>query len=208
MATADNISKTAPSPRQLATPWKVLISVAILAHLTAVIAAPMAVPPSSQLQRDLAQAVSPYVALAYLNHGYRFFCPQPSPGHLVRYTLQLPDGSTTTDEFPNLHGQWPRLFYHRFFMLSEKLAGFLPPELEVDATPEDRDLAKQNQQTFDTIAKSYADHLLETTGAKRVTLELVEHELPSPTDMERDRPLTDKSLYKVLWTQSYRASTL
>jgi hypothetical protein len=197
---------TAPPSRTLALPWRVLISVALLAHLTAVIAAPMAVEPASGLQRGLAKVVYPYLFMAYLDHGYRFFAPAPSPGHLVRYQLEMPDGTTSTGVFPDLKTEWPRLFYHRFFMLSEKLNRFWDAE---EPGPKDPPVAhriwEESRQAFLEVAQSYAMELLRTTGARQVTLELVQHELPSPDDLEHNRPLTDPALYRTLWTKTYEA---
>jgi hypothetical protein len=68
-----------------------LISVGLLLHLTAVIMAPFAMPPSSELVRDVADRLRPYIDSLYLDHGYRFFAPSPGPSHLVRYRLELPD---------------------------------------------------------------------------------------------------------------------
>jgi len=195
MAPPANTATDPPSGR-LATHWRVLISIAILAHLTAVIAAPMAVGPSSELQQSLAEVVHPYLSACYLNHGYRFFCPEPGPGHLVRYQLEEPD---QPGNFPDKQAQWPRLFYHRHFMLSEKLANMFVPE----EVPQ-RERAEA-MKPFEAVAQSYADHLLETSGARRVTLELVSHELPSPDDMKNDRPLDDRGSYRVVWKQTYEA---
>ncbi|HTQ39474.1 MAG TPA: hypothetical protein VMJ32_10620 [Pirellulales bacterium] len=202
-----------PVPKaSLALHWKVLISVVLLVHMTALIAAPMAAGPCSELERQVARSFSWYTTLAYIDHGYRFFCPEPSAGHLVRYTLSYPNGTTKTDVFPNLKEQWPRLLYHRFFMLSEKLARLMSPDIPADAPEEVRRDAeverKVMQPALDAMVRSYGMHLLETTGAKAVTLEYVEHEIPEEEDMLRDRPLTDPGLYKVLWTKTYEAPKL
>jgi hypothetical protein len=58
---------------------------------------------------------------------------------------------------------------------------------------------------FETVAESYATHLLHTSGARKATLQLVVHELPSPQDMLRDRPLDDSASYQTLWTKTYEA---
>ena len=195
--------QTAPnstSVRTLSARWRVLISVALLAHLTAVIAAPMALPPSSELQQNLAATFRPYLNLVYLDHGYRFFAPSPGPSHLVRYRLEMPDGTTSTGVFPNKQTEWPRLFYHRHFMLAEKLNDLFIP-LEAPATER-----SAMMKPFEAVADSYARHLLETTGAKKATLQMVNHELPSPQDMERNRPLDDKASYQTLWTKTYEAA--
>jgi hypothetical protein len=170
-----------------------------LAHLTAVIAAPMALGPCSELQQNVKLAVQPYLDVCYLDHGYRFFCPDPGPGHLVRYSLEMPDGGTVTGTFPDKQTEWPRLFYHRHFMLSEKLANMFVPE-QVPAAQR-----FEAMKPFEAVARSYAEHLLETTGAKRVSMEWVGHDLPTPDEMQRDRPLNDPSSYRVLWSESYDA---
>ncbi len=153
----------APPAKPLALRWRVLITLAILLHLTAVIAAPLAVWPSSELQQNLAETFRPYICAAYLDHGYRFFAPMPSPGHLVRYTLQMPDGTSQTGTFPDLKTEWPRLFYHRHFMLSEKLAQFYDPDQPgANDPPAARAQWQAERKTFAAIAKSYADYLLRT----------------------------------------------
>jgi hypothetical protein len=188
-----------PAGKSLAVHWRVLISIALLVHLTAVVAAPMALPPSSELQQNLAATFRPYLNLAYLDHGYRFFAPSPGPSHLVRYELEMPDGTTSTGVFPNKQTEWPRLFYHRHFMLAEKLNDqFIPPE----APAAERAVL---MKPFEAVAESYAMHLIETTGARKATLQLVSHELPSPQDMERELPLDDQASYQTLWAKTYEA---
>ncbi len=209
MSTVQQKPPHAQPDNALSIHWRIVISVALLVHLTAVIAAPMAVPPSSDIQRNLAMSLNPYIFATYLNHGYRFFAPAPSPGHLVRYTLEMPDGSSRQGVFPDLKTEWPRLFYHRHFMLSEKLASLYDPEEpRADDPPEVRRAWQMDRQTFQTIAESYARYLLKTSGARRVTLEVVQHELPSPADLENDRPLDNPQSYTVLWTGSYGSETL
>ncbi len=83
--------------------------------------------------------------------------------------------------FPDLKTEQPRLFYHRHFMLTEKLVQFFDPEQPgADDPPQARAEWQRERQLFQTIAESYARYLLKTSGAKRVTLEFVQHELPSP----------------------------
>jgi hypothetical protein len=210
---AEKPSAGSPNPPpgySLAPQWRILITAVLLAHLTALVAAPMAFPfgdaPPSQLQRGLARIASPYLCLAYLDHGYRFFAPAPSAGHLVRYQLEMPDGTTSTGVFPDLKTQWPRLYYHRYFMLSEKLNRYWDPEEPAPTDPpEERRFWQLNRDTFLDVAQSYASQLLRETGARKVTLELVQHELPSPRDLEQSRPLIDPTFYKTLWTKTYEA---
>jgi len=206
MANSPDSPSKLPAGYTLAPQWRILITAALLLHLAALIAAPMAVDPASRLEQNIAQTVRPYLSMTYLDHGYRFFAPSPSAGHLVRYQLEMPDGTTSTGIFPDLKSEWPRLYYHRFFMLSEKLNRLWDSEEPAPTDPpEDHRIWQLNRDTFLKVAHSYASQLLSSTGARKVTLELVQHELPSPGDLVRKRSLTDPALYKTLWTNSYEA---
>lgn len=159
-------------------PWLRLASVLIALHLLAVFVAPWSAPPSSPLSGTLALWLRPYLDVAFLNHGYKFFAPDPGPTHMVRYELELADGSTKGGVFPNLKEQRPRLLYHRHMMLSERLDG--PPEVE----------------WTQAYARSYAQHLLKEHAAKSVTLYLVTHALPYPDQVTKGLKLDDPTLYR------------
>jgi hypothetical protein len=187
----------------------------ILFHLTAaVVAALVAVPPVSDLSSAVASVFRPYINAVDLNHGYRFFAPDPGPSHLVRYHLEFSDGSKRDGQFPNLDEERPRLLYHRYFMLSEKLFGFYAVVQEIDerikdsqSDPRSKDPLQRNaveelkktrkgaEQVYHAFARSYANELLRRTSAKRVTLELVEHFIPPPDMVAAGRRLDDPTLY-------------
>jgi hypothetical protein len=166
------------TPQPPAGGWYLLASLAIAFHLLAVWVAPFSVPPSSPFAGTMAMALRPYLDVAFLNHGYKFFAPDPGPTHLVRYELEMPDGSKQAGRFPDLKTQWPRLLYHRHMMLSERLDG--PPE------------ASWTQG----FARSYAEHLRARHGARKVTLYLVTHALPYPGQVLAGMKLDDPSLYQ------------
>lgn len=70
--------------------------------------------------------VGPYMEAMYLEHGYFFFAPNPGPTHLlqceVRPRSSEPNANqpaTATLLLPDRKTHWPRLDYHRHFMLSE-----------------------------------------------------------------------------------------
>src|SRR5438132_1329515 len=136
--TAGQSLSIAPAqPRQLAARWRVLITLALLLHLTAVIAAPWSGPePGGPLSEMVVHPFRQYLDATYCGHGYRFFAPAPGPSHLVQYTLTMPDGDIKTGRFPDKQTEWPRLFYHRHFMLTDKLGNILGPEPPPDAPPE------------------------------------------------------------------------
>lgn len=127
------------------------------------------------------QIYRPYLDALYLNHGYHFFAPEPGPSHLVRYELILQDGSKETGYFPNKTEHWPRLRYHRHFMLSEHMAQFTE-----EGTP---------PEFLRTFSKSYAQHLLAAHHAKEVKLILIRHLFPTPEQVLEGMKLTDQSLF-------------
>ena len=83
---------------------RIAASVLLGAHLMAVFVAPMAVPTSSPLVPPSTSPLAgtffrffrPYLQAAFLNHGYKFFAPDPGPSHLVRYELTMADGGVMT----------------------------------------------------------------------------------------------------------------
>lgn len=182
----------------LKTRWKIVISIALLLHLTAVIVSPLSIE-GSPIAGRLWLLFRPYVQAAYLNHGYHFFAPQPGPSHLLRYELTLPDGKQVTGSIPNRKVNRPRLFYHRHFMLTEFL-NMLREQAEIPGEAQE-----QARQVFENYSQSYASHLLAEHGAERVTIHLVRHLIPYPQDVIAGRQLSDPSLYQELYHRTYEA---
>lgn len=208
---ATPLADSSPSASRLGTGlalrWRMLITLALLAHLAAVVLAPLAIPPSSPLAQSGRAVLAPYIDAIYLDHGYRFFAPDPGPSHLVRYELKFADGATREGRFPDLQSQWPRLIYHRHFMLSEKLAGEFPRPLPPEAPPEIQAERRQRMQWFERIAEGYARQLLRDTGAESVRLELVEHLIPLPQHVLDERlKLDDPRFYTILWQGDFEAN--
>ena len=155
---------------------RAVASVLLALHLAAVVSAPLAGPNPSRLASAMFLLFRPYLEAAYLNHAYLFFVPEPGPGHLVRYELEMPDGTRREGQFPNRAEHRPRLLYHRHFMLSEKIGG--PPDDRIAAW-----------------TRSYAEHLLARHGARRVTLYLRVHLLPDDELVRRGRSLDHPDSY-------------
>lgn len=175
-----NVAAARP-PRWL----KALASFLLAAHILAVFVGPWALPPTgSQLAGWSARMLRPYLEVLSLDNGYRFFAPDPGPSHLIRYVLELPDGTRREATLPSLAKHWPRLLYHRHFMLSEFMD-------TISSGPEE--LAEPVAAAY---LESYARHLLHASGARRVTMYLREHDLPSMRDVRRGMKLTDPSLYQ------------
>ena len=166
----------------MARPVRVLASLAILAYLAGVIIAPLSgPPPATDLSQAILQPFRPLLGALYLGHGYRFFAPDPGPGHSLRWTITRPDGTTLAGTTPDAERDWPRLLYHRRFMVAEKIAPLVPPP---DAPAEVRAQARAD---WLPLVKGVAGNLLRTHGGDRITLEMVEHYLPGPDEVAEDR---------------------
>lgn len=163
-------------------PWvRRAASCLLVFHLLAIVIAPMAVAPCSQLSLKLWRGFRPYLEVLYLNHGYHFFAPDPGPSHLVRYELRFDDGRVEEGVFPNKTQHKPRLLYHRHFMLSE----FLNNLAIDDSRPE----------LFRAVTLSYSEHLRQQHQAAEVTLHLRRHYLPSPQHVSAGKRLDAIELF-------------
>ncbi|MGD9853528.1 MAG: hypothetical protein AB7U20_01120 [Planctomycetaceae bacterium] len=140
-------------PRRLITAW-------LLYHVLGIIAAPLVVPPTSGLLREMARAFRPYLQAFYLNHGFHFFAPEPGTSTLVEFQVERADGTTLHGTMPHRR-IWPRLLYHRHFMLTESLS-YIPDDL------------------LDAWHESYARCIARQHHGRTVHLTRVVHYLPPP----------------------------
>ncbi|MEL6109222.1 MAG: hypothetical protein AAFU85_24710 [Planctomycetota bacterium] len=143
------------------TRWHAIGSIAIALHLIAIVLAPASVPPSSSAARQGWTLFRPYLEVGYLNHGYHYFAPDPGASSLLEYTAIKEDGERVWGRIPDRKTIWPRLLYHRHFMLTEYYGG-LPP----DAT----DLKN-------ALAASFAAQLMREHDASSIELSHVVHQL-------------------------------
>lgn len=175
-------------------PWKCrLIGGLVALHMLAVVVGPWAVQPASVLAQDFFGVCGPYLEATYLNHGYHFFAPEPGPSHLIRYEITRDDGSTVKGVFPDREKNWPRLMYHRHFMLTEHLNSFAEGE---------------QKEAVETHTQSYAKHLLKQNAGVEAKLFLIRHQLPGPEDVLKGMKLTDRSLYTERSLGTFKATTL
>ena len=121
---------------------------------------PLVVPPSSELLWNVSRLFRPYLQALYLNHGFHYFAPEPGQSRLVAFTAERASGKTIHGIMPHRR-IWPRLLYHRHFMLTESLS-YIPDELR--------------EQWYE----SYARCLARKYGAQTVRLTQVLHYLSSP----------------------------
>jgi hypothetical protein len=99
---------------------RLAVSIVLVGYLSIVLLGPLSNPVGSEfLTRPLARAIAPIHRTLFLGHGYRFFGPDPGPSHLVVYRFVDGDGELIEKRFPDRDEIWPRLMYHRWFMLSE-----------------------------------------------------------------------------------------
>jgi len=186
---------------------KAIVSACLIFHLFAVFAAPCASPPPSSYAwswlagrtqgRD--GILMPYLRACYLNHGYRFFAPNPGPSHLIRYEIDVQGGGRIEGQFPDPAKQWPRLLYHRMFMVSETLFNLDDPVREPSPPGQRADFALREfhsqRACADALIHSVARHLLSKHKGQRIRLYLRTHEIPFPADVLAGQKLNDSRLY-------------
>jgi hypothetical protein len=182
--------------------WKAVISGLVLFHLSAVVIFPMMFA-SGQASPAVMEALwlfEPYGRACHLNHGYAFFAPNPGPSHLIEYRVEFDDGREAIEgHLPDLDEHWPRLLYHRHFMLAEHLnADYVPPEPPPRATPEELEGWKRARRRYETHLRSIQRHLLTKYGGNRVLLKRIEHRIPfSNSVINEGMQLDDEQLYVV-----------
>jgi hypothetical protein len=161
-------------PRSKALRWAINLALAL--HLLAIIIAPAAVSPSSDLVQAGWDLFHPYLQMLYLNHGYHFFAPEPGDSTLLAFHAERTDGTVVSGRIPNRQIV-PRLLYHRHFMLTEQMKD-APEELR------------------DQWLGSYAEHICRKYGAARVRLTGQTHHLPTMEMVRAGVRLDDPSSYE------------
>jgi hypothetical protein len=152
------------------------VSLFLVGHFSAIIIAAASVSPSSDLAQSAWKLFQPYLEALYLNHGYRYFAPEPSQSTLLAFVAERADGSIVRGRIPDRAIQ-PRLLYHRHFMLTERMPTE-PPEL------------------VERWYASYAQHLGHRYGAKQVSLTRVTHFLPTLEMVREGVRLDDPRSYE------------
>ncbi len=159
---------------------RALLSIAIVWHCFVVAICPFYFVTESRLVRSsgLAEAivrenslVRGYADILYLNSGYGFFGPDPPMTNAtVSFVVLGQNGAELAREaFPDLRDQWPRLWYHRFMMLSDQsaipFAGF------------------SEDEAHRVSLESFGRHLLATYDGARVDLTHRAKFLLTPLDL-------------------------
>lgn len=174
-------------PGQWGLAVRIGVSLILAWHIMAVFLAPLSIPPSSQTVGYLAQGtfMQWYLDALFLNHGYHFFAPDPGPGHLIRYQVFDERGSVIAQgEFPNKKEDWPRLLYHRYFMLAEQC--YVPAASEAES-----------QRWMRTYLAAYARQLLREHGGASVRVQRIIHYPAILEDVVGGMPLDDPRTYRL-----------
>ena len=178
---------------------RVVLSLLVVWHLGGVILAAWSVPPTSLLVTDLAQwtPIEWYLDALYLNHDERLLVPRLGESHLIRYDVLDSRGSVIHQgEFPSRKDQWPRLRYHRYFMLADQAS--LP-------SAEDGDGEYWEQQYLEAYARQL---LREYRDGETVRVRRVAHYPLHPEHAMQGRKLDDVETYKTLVEVVQRRSDL
>lgn len=220
-----------PEPQSTVSPTvKRVASCAILFYLFVLILGPLSNPVGSEhLTRPLAEKVKPIHHALFLGHGYRFFAPDPGPSHLVEYEITKKDGTEIKGRFPDRDDSshaFPRLQYHRWFMLSETIwseHSMTPPEADflqemkrleslalekkvaghhntasrISAEVEERKRSyKSTRKRIDDMVRAVARNLIEIHDGEKIRLVVREREIPYPVDVEEGVKLDDPKFLK------------
>ena len=189
--------------------WKrIAVSVFVVFHLVAVFGPPLAFQArgpvgGSPSVQTLITPTNAYSQFLYLDRGYAFFAPDPGPSHLLRYTVTDPDGSTHQHMIPDRNDQWPRLLYHRHFMLTEFLqesyAAQPPAGPVTQFVPEEYEQLQIARDRYVAVRDSLHKHLKQQYPNSKVEIAPVAHVLPSFVDVnDAGIKLQDPRLYETL----------
>lgn len=162
---------------------------------------PFGASPSASLFRAPVRAYSQFT---YLDHGYAFFAPDPGPSHLIQAEISGPAGEPIRRRYPDLSEQWPRLLYHRHFMLAEFLNDVYHPPGDpppgVTENPQALRAWHQSRRRYEKVRDSILDRLHARYPDSQIAINRLEHRPPGlPEFMEGKIPLDDPQLYRVLY---------
>lgn len=190
---------------------RLLISVLIIGHLLALVLPPLSV----QTRGGIGQSPSvstaleffePYSQALYVDRGYAFFGPDPGPSHLIQAAIKSPEGTFVEKMYPDLNEQWPRLLYHRHFMLSEFMHEiYQPPGPSEELRKANRQEAQYwslLRMRYKHVHQSIVEHLKHEHSGDEVAIRRIEHLVPDLIDYQQQPiELTDERLYRVLLDQ-------
>lgn len=206
---------------------RVVVSLALAYHIVAVLIHPLGTMPQFDtpgappiLPEAVRPAFQPYITALSLDHTYKFFAPNPGPSHLLRYDLYYADGrkeiGDLKNQFPDKTQHWPRLLYHRYFMLAESLprprepapSGIAPPGVAtlgevVPAEIVPSSPVVEGPPPAETFYRGIAERLARKHGATRVDVFYRTHVFLDPQELEAGRKSDDADTYSEQLLVSY-----
>ena len=213
---------TEQSHPKLTNRWRLGLSLLLVGHLLAVAVPPLAFQTRgplglSEAVDTLFRPIRAYSQFLYLDRGYAFFAPDPGPSHLIQAAIstesetsesETPESETVESEtvermYPDREQQWPRLLYHRHFMITEFLEEIYqppgpPPEL-VQLDPQEAEIWMRARARYEHVRQSVIDHLRHENPGRQVAVRRIEHIVPDLGQYRLDPiNLTDERLYQVL----------
>jgi hypothetical protein len=158
---------------------RAIVSLVIVYHVTAVFAGAVGVPPSSILERSVADLFIPYYDLVDFGYAYRFYT-EPPPTPVVTAVLRFSDGRPAeTVRLPGREVDGPPMRRQRQLALANALS------LDVRGAHE-----RTGERSGSPLAQAYARHLCATrAGCQSVTLRLQYHLIP---EIEQVREATER----------------
>jgi hypothetical protein len=184
-APAEPASSPRPAGRRLLR-W--IVNLWVVLHFSAILAAAASVGPSSDLVLASWRVFRPYLEILYLNHGYNFYAPEPTPSTLLTFVAERDDGTLVRGRIPD-PSLWPRLLYQRHLLLTEHI-GIAPPPL--------------HKHWY----KSYARHLCHQYAASRIRLTRLTHYPPAMEMVRNGRQLDDPASYEEMDLGVFRCGEL
>jgi hypothetical protein len=181
------------------------ISGLLVLHLAAISLPPLMFQSGgSEIVATLLQPITPYCEFLYLDRGYAFFAPDPGPSHLIQAAVTQRDDSRTETMYPDRQQQWPRLLYHRHFMLAEYLTEIYQPPGPPSELVEVDQLAAEEwarlRLRYEHVRQSMVDHLSHENGGKPVAVRRIEHLIPNAYEYQNsDIELSDPLLYQIMF---------
>ena len=102
----------------------VAVNLLLIWHVFAIAISPSSMPPASPLLADASNVARPYNQALFLNHGYHYFAPNPGSSSLMEFQSVSQGDIPKLETIPDVDSYFPRLRYHRFFMLAENVWAF------------------------------------------------------------------------------------
>ena len=153
-----------------------LVSVVLIFHIVAILVGALSSPPSSLLERSLAEKFAPYFQVIDQGYAYRYYAPEPPPTPVVTATIRFADGRP--DETVRL----PRKETFPWLLRQRQLA--LANHLYTDSQAAKTEGGDASRSRW---GRSYARHLAKThPGCSSIVLTTQLHLIP---DVERVREM-------------------